>query len=435
MTSGNAITRNRPRNRKSAKAGESAHRRRILLLADFAYASGRGIASGIIRYLSAHSGIDLLLHGRTSEMPAMRKDLIPVSGIDGIVTCFGDDMAFMRKWLEAAPGVPAVLANVPRNWAPPEGRRYASIFCDHAAVAGAAAELLVRHGLAEFGYVGSRYPHAARTWDAERREAFRAALAERGFRVAEYLPPDGTDADAELASFASWLRALPKPCGILVSDDIRAMHVLNVCRAEGFAVPEQIQVVGVDNDELICGNTSPTLTSVEPDFEGCGRRAAETILAMMEPNEKWKMKNGKVATAEGSAAVPAEQTFGVRRVEQRMSTTDMHGSVNRAVRARKWLRANFSRKLEVSHVAARLGCSARVLQISYKAVFGRSMRDDLIDMRLEHARKLLADTDIPVYLIPERCGSDAPHHFLRMFKARTGMTMLQWRRNTPADPR
>ena len=406
------MTSNRPRNRKSSGTRDAVHRRRILLLADFAYASGRGIASGIIRFLSAHSGIDLLLHGRTSEMPAMRKDLIPVSGIDGIVTCFGDDMAFMRKWLEAAPRVPAVLANVPRNWTPPEGRRYASIFCDHAAVAGAAAGLLIRHGLTEFGYVGSRYPHAARTWDAERREAFRAALEERGFRADAYSPPDGADADRELASFASWLQALRKPCGILVSDDIRAMHVLNVCRAKGFAVPEQVQVVGADNDELICGNTSPTLTSVEPDFEGCGRRAAATILAMMD-GRKYER----------------ETTFGVSRVEQRMSTTDMHGSVNRAVRARKWLRENFRQKIGVSQAAAQLGCSPRVLQISYKAVFGRPMREDLIDMRLEHARKLLTDTDIPVYLIPERCGSDAPHHFLRLFKARTGVTMLQWRRS------
>jgi len=385
-------------------------RRRVLLLADFAYASGRSIASGIIRFLSALSGIDLLLHGRTSEMPAMRKDLIPVSGIDGIVTCFGDDMAFMRKWLEAAPRVPAVLANVPSNWTPPAGRRYASILCDHAAVAGAAAELLVRNGLFEFGYVGSRYPHAARTWDAERRDAFRATLVGRGFHVADYSPPDGADADEELASFAAWLRTLPKPCGILVSDDIRAMHMLNVCRAEGIAVPEQVQVIGADNDELICGNTSPTLTSVEPDFEGCGRRAAETILAMMD-GRKYER----------------EATFGVRRVEQRMSTTDMHGSVNRAVRARKWMRDNFREPVEITLAPAQFGCSARMLQISYKAVFGRTMREDLIEMRLEYARKLLSDTDIPILKIPERCGFDAPSHFLKLFKARTGMTMRQYR--------
>lgn len=390
---------------------KTSRRHRVLLLADFAYASSRSIASGIVQLLSARPGVDLLLHGRTSEMPTMRKDLIPASGIDGAVMCFGDDTDFMCKWLEAAPRIPAVLANVPRNWTPPPGRRWASIFCDHAAVAGAAAELLVRNGLSEFGYVGSRYPHAAWTWDAERREAFRVALAGRGFGAAVYSPPEGTDADAELAALAAWLRALPKPCGLLVSDDIRAMHVLNVCHAEGIPVPERVQVVGADNDEWLCGNTSPSLTSVEPDFEDCGRRAAETLLAMMD----------------GVEARPF-QTFGVRRVEQRMSTTDTHGSVGRAVRARKWLRDNFREPVGVSDAAAQLGCSERMLQLSYKAVFGRTMKEDLLEMRLERAKRLLSGTGIPVLRIPERCGSGTPSHFMKLFKARTGVTMLQWRR-------
>ena len=289
------------------------------------------MASGVIRFVSVHPGIELLAQGHTSEMQTMEEGMIPVSGIDGIVSCFGSDMDFIRRILEAAPRVPAVFASVGRVVAPLKGRRSAAIFCDHAAVA----------------------------------------------------------------------------------DDMRAMHVLNVCRVCGMAVPEQIQIVGADNEEWICAHTSPTLTSVEPDFEGCGQRAAETLLRLM---------------AAGPDSVPAEQTFGVRRIEQRMSTTDMHGSVNRAVRARKWLRDNCGESFEVRQVAAHLGCSTRMLQLSYKAVFGRTMHEDLIEMRLERARKLLADTDIPVLRIPERCGSDAPNHFQRLFKARSGITMLQWRR-------
>ena len=110
-----------------------------------------------------------------------------------------------------------------------------------------------------------------------------------------------------------------------------------------------------------------------------------------------------------------------------MSTTDMHGSVNRAVRARKWLLDHCDERVEVAHLAAHLGCSTRVLQFSYKSVFGRTMRDDLIDMRLERAKKLLADTDIPVGRIPESCGSGVPNHFMQLFKARVSMTMLQYR--------
>lgn len=124
-------------------------RRRILLLADFAYASGKAVASGVIRFVSVHPGIELLAQGHTSEMQTMEEGMIPVSGIDGIVSCFGSDMDFIRRILEAAPRVPAVFASVGRVVAPLKGRRSAAIFCDHAAVADAAAELMVRHGLAE----------------------------------------------------------------------------------------------------------------------------------------------------------------------------------------------------------------------------------------------------------------------------------------------
>ena len=397
------------------KADKRQRRRRILLLADFAYASGKAVASGVIRFASVHPGIELLVQGHTSEMPTSEEGMIPVSDIDGIVSCFGSDMEFMREVLAAAPTVPVVFASVGRVVAPLEGRRSAAIFCDHAAVAAAAADLLVRHGLEQFGYAGSRHALAASTWDAERGAAFRAAIERRGFRSAVYSPKAGLPPDEEHAALAAWLRTLPKPCGVFVSDDMRAMHVLNVCRVCGLAVPEQIQVVGADNEEWICAHTSPTLTSVEPDFEGCGHRAGETLFAMMEG---------------GTAAlqVPAEQTFGVRRVEQRMSTTDMHGSVNRAVRARKWLQDNCGEPFGVRQVAALLGCSMRTLQQSYKSVFGRTMHEDLIEMRLERARKLLSDTDVPVLGIPGRCGSDAPNHFMQLFKARVGMTMLQWRR-------
>ena len=399
------------------KANIQQQHRRILLLADFAYASGKAVASGVIRFVSAHPGIDLLLHGHTLEKPLMRSGLVPDSAIDGVVSCIWLDNGFLRRLRDASPPVPIVFASLPRGWSPPKTGPSASIFCDHAAIASAAADLLVRHGLTEFAYVGSRYEEAARTWNSERREAFQAALAVFGFRAEVYSPPKGVDADAELAALASWLRVLPKPSGLLVSDDIRAMHVLNICRTEGIAVPEQLQVVGVDNEEWICDHISPTLTSVEPDFEGCGRRAAETLIAMME-----------------GRGYEREATFGIRRVEQRMSTTDMSGSMNRAVRARKWLLAHCGERVEVAQLAAHLGCSTRVLQSSYKSVFARTMRDDLINMRMERAKKLLADTDIPVGRIPESCGSDVPNHFMQLFKARTGMTMLQWRRNTPADP-
>ena len=393
------------------KTTKRQRRRRILLLADFAYTSGKAVAAGVIRFVSSHPELDLMLHGRNSETTLMQKGLVPVTGIDGIVSCFGNDLDFMRDQLDSVPGVPVVFASLPRGWTPPTGRHSAAIFCDQSAVSEAAAELFLRHGLSEFGYVGSRNEEALRTWDAERRDAFRDFLVARGFRTSVYLPPSGADADAELASLTVWLRSLPKPCGLLVSNDIRAMHVLNTCRTEGIAVPEQIQVIGADNEEWICDRTFPSLTSVEPDFEGCGHRAAETLLAMMDGGP-WER----------------EQTFGVKRVEQRMSTTDIHGSTNRAVRAREYLRTHSSEPLSTVRLAAILGCSPRLLQLSYKAVFGCTVQEDLLETRLNLARKLLAENRVPICDIPERVGFESPFHFMKLFKKHTGMTMLQWRK-------
>ena len=75
-----------------------------------------------------------------------------------------------------------------------------------------------------------------------------------------------------------------------------------------------------------------------------------------------------------------------------------------------------------------IGCSPRLLQFSYKAVFGRTVQEDLAEARLAMAKRLLSDRRIPVCDVPGRVGFESPGHFMQFFKARTGMTMLQWRR-------
>lgn len=408
----------RMRTKKSKSQDSRPPRRRILLLADFAYASARSVASGVIGAVSARPDATFVISGghpdnKDSEY-AMRRE------IDGVITCESVYDAALRRVLKANPRCPVVFASVVREQVPQEAKgRSAVVLCDNAAVAKAAADFLIRHDLAHFGYVGTRLGQASPSWDRERREAFAAALAARGFSSSAYAPPPSpADADADHAALATWLRALPKPCGVFVSYDLRALAVLNALHAEGIAVPEQVQLVSADNEEWLCEHTSPTLTSIEPDFEGCGRIAAETLFAMIDGG-KWE----------------AERTFGVLRIEQRMSTTDLHGSANRAVRARRLLRAQMCGNVSSESLAAQLGCSRRMLQLSYKAVFGRTVQEDLIEMRLEKAKRMLAGSDIPACEIPERLGFESPDHLMRLFKRQTGMTMLQWRRRARAAGR
>ena len=384
-------------------------RRRILFIGEFAFSSTKTIASGAIRCLQDCPGVTLHIVG---AHPSDEYGKYPVStDCDGVITCGGMENPMARRLARRKPAIPFVFLLDPCNW-PSLRPRSLSIVCDDRAIAAEAADLFVRHDLRDFGYVGSRHEHFNTGWDAARREAFSSRLAEHGFSARAYSPTGRSD-EEESTALAAWLRALPKPCGLFVAYDQRARRVLEICRAEGISIPEQIQVIGVDNESWICESIRPTLSSIEPDFEGAGYRAAGALLEMMD----------------GAGGAAATQTFGVRRVVQRMSTIDAHGSAGRAVRARDYIRTHAGEPFSVPMLAKRLGCSLRTLQLSYRTVFGTTVARDIAESRLDKAMELLVGTDTPVGEIGGLVGFDSQPHFARIFKARTGMSMAAWRRN------
>ena len=384
-------------------------RRRILFIGEFAYSSTKPIASGAIRRLQDCHGVTLHIFG---AHPSDGYENYPIStGYDGVITCCGMWNPMARRLARRKPSIPFVFVVDPCRWPSLESRSL-SIVCDDRAIAAEAADLFVRHDLREFGYVGSRLEHANTGWDAARREAFASRLAEHGFSARAYSPTGRSD-EEESAALAAWLRALPKPCGLFVAYDQRARRVLEICRAEGISVPEQIQVIGVDNESWICESIRPTLSSIEPDFEGAGYRAAGALLEMMD----------------GAGGAAATLTFGVRRVVQRMSTIDAHGSAGRAVRARDYIRTHVGEPFSVPMLAKRLGCSLRTLQLSYRTVFGTTVAGDIAESRIDRAKELLESSDTPVGEIGKLVGFASQPHFARVFKARMGMSMAAWRRN------
>ncbi len=383
--------------------------RHILFAADFGYSSARLLMSGVVSRLVSRP--DVVLHVRGAHPADVDSLYAPDPDIDGVISCVGSEDPFMRKLLSRRRPKPVVFVSVGRGKT--AIRRRSPVFeCDDAEIGRAAAALLLRHDLAEFGFVGARMESSWAGWADMRRDAFVAALAERGFPAAVYeSAPASGGTVADTAALAAWLKALPKPCGVFACYDVRAMHVLNVCRASGIAVPEQVQVVGVDNEPWICEKTSPTLTSIEPDFEGAGWRAADAVLAMMGPDAKLEVENVK---------------FGVRRVMQRMSTTDAHGCAGRAVRARDYIEDHATERLAVSAIAKKLCCSVTTLQTSYKKVFGITVSDEIATAKVDEAKRLIS-ADTPLDEIPELVGYESPRHFKRVFKGRTGMSMSQWR--------
>ena len=408
------------------KHGEE--RRRILFIGNFAFSSTKTIASGAIRRLQDCPDVALHIVG---AHPYDEYGKYPVStDCDGVITCCRMENPMARGLARRKPAIPFVFVLDPCRW-PSLRPRSLSIICDNRAIAAEAADLFVRHDLREFGYVGSRHENANTEWVTARREAFASRLAEHGFSTRAYSPTGRSD-EEESAALAAWLRALPKPCGLFVAYDQRARRVLEICRAEGISVPEQIQVVGVDNESWICESIRPTLSSIEPDFEGAGYRAAGALLEMMDgakANAQCTMRGAQCDSARGPGFVPAVETFGVRRVVQRMSTIDAHGSAGRAVRARDYIRTHVGEPFSVPMLAKRLGCSLRTLQLSYRTVFGTTVAGDIAESRLDRAKELLEGSDTPVGEIGKLVGFGSQPHFARVFKARMGMSMAAWRRH------
>lgn len=212
---------------------------------------------------------------------------------------------------------------------------------------------------------------------------------------------------------ARWIAALPKPCGVFAANDMRARDVLEACRAAGVDVPRQVMVLGVDDEEFVCRQTRPSLSSLLPDFDQGGFLAAELLVALLS-----------------GGPVPAEKrTFGVRGIVERLSTSDPNEAGRMVGRAEEFIRENAaSGGVSVCDVAKAAGASVRLLQKNFRAATGTTVSEALRDARLRRVCELLELTRTPIGRMAELCGFGDDCHLKKLFRKRFGMTMRQWRR-------
>ena len=171
--------------------------------------------------------------------------------------------------------------------------------CDQSAVSLLAAQHFLDSGLKNFGFCGRR--HGAHPGLDERGEAYVRKIRDAGYTCAEFRSNDtgfGDDWKNEMRLMAGWVRKLPKPIGIMAANDEKGLQLLEACRLCGAAVPEDVAVIGVDNDIPLCDLAIPPLTSVDPNAEKVGYEAAVLLDEMMA---------GKKTAARGKLVAP----FGV----------------------------------------------------------------------------------------------------------------------------
>lgn len=288
-------------------------------------------------------------------------------------------------------------------------QRQSSVRHDSKLIAETAAEHFLHLGLTQFAFVGSV---PAFGWSATRAEAFRAGLAKAGFVCRTYQPLHAEDWGLERRHMETWLKALPKPCGLMAAVDLRAKQVLDTCRTAGIRVPDEIAVVGVDNDATICENTTPTLSSVLPDFEGGGYLAAELLDRLLRGFQK----------------KPVYLSYGVRGLVQRQSSMYLRQSDSLIASAIEFIRLNACAGITVPDVVQQMNVSRRYAERHFRAACGHSILDEIQHHRLERVCALLHGTNLPIREIGERCGYDTEIYLKVLFKKRFGLTMRDYRK-------
>lgn len=353
-------------------------RPRVALVVETSLAPGRDILRGVAQYVRTHRSWSVIHEPRAIEhlLPSW---LDRWNG-DGIIVRIRDHRIARAIAAKRIPTVD-VFGLI-------EGLSFPVVHVDDNAIGHLAAEYLLNRGFRRFGFFGIE----GENWSERRRQAFGRRVAAAGYRCLTHSVSGETAREErwennELA-LSAWLESLPKPAGIMLATDQLGPHTLEACRRVGIAVPDELGVIGVDNDYPLCEVSDPPLTSVRPDHRRVGFEAARLLDQLM-----------------CGAQRPASPIYCPPRGIFARASTDTLAIDDVAVTvALRYIRQHGCEPIDVDEIVRKVPASRSVLQRRFRALLGRSIHDEIIRVRLERARELLERTNLPIAEIAERTG-------------------------------
>ena len=330
----------------------------------------------------------------------------------GVVVDCGQNC--LREPPKELAGVPLVCidADVDPEASPGPGRavRTGYVLTDARALAHLAAETLLRRNLASYACVTA---NAHLSWSESRRRFFREAIRLNGGVYREFDGQGLAAGDAaRLREFSAWLRNLPRPCGLFVVHDRMAQTVLAALAHCGLAVPDDVAVLGVDDDEALCEGLAPPLSSIRIDFVEGGRRAAGLLADLVVR----KFRAAPVVC------------YGSGRLVPRLSTRALAQPSPSVRAALEVIRRRAAEGLTATDVLPMLGGSRRMAERRFRAATGHGILQEIQEVRFERLLSLLADPSVPLASLPGRAGFTSENNLQRQFKARFGTTLSAYRR-------
>ena len=309
---------------------------------------------------------------------------------------------------KAYSSVPAVYVDPSRL---PAGETVASVRQDPLSVAQLAFDELVGLSPASFAYL-DWVSGTQCAWSRERGQAFAALVASSGkpfFRFGG----EWSRADMVVSQhrIADWLKTWPRPCGLFAANDVTAELALSAAELAGIPVPAELAVVGVDNDRLRCENTSPSLTSIEPDYAEAGRLAADLLKERLDD----------------PGAGLRQVVFAPDCLVRRGSTRALRDAGVGICEAVERIRREACFGLTPADVLRDIPCSRRLAEQRFRQATGRSIGEEIVEARFARVFELLRNPTYPIGQIVSESGWESESYLKRAFKKRTGLSMREWR--------
>ncbi|HZB13996.1 MAG TPA: DNA-binding transcriptional regulator [Chryseolinea sp.] len=380
---------------------------KIILLSDFAEEYNKNILRGITRYSKDHGPWTFC------KMPTYYRETIGIDGIlkwakeweaDGIIGQFYNNEE-VEKFTKA--NIPVIAQDFKER------------FTDIPNITGAynetgrlGANYFLKKGFKNFAFYG----FGNIVWSRERAQGFEERIQEAGFNVHYYEHKD-PNAAVDLwyykpSALSEWLRSLPKPIALMTCDDNQGLHIAEAAKHAGIRIPDEVAVLGVDNDETICELSETPLSSIELDAEKGGYEAAR----LME-----RMVAEKTCCAPDVIVKPTQ-------VVTRHSTDIFASQDKYIVSALKYIHGNLDKNLKVDQVLREVPLSRRSLEKRFMLTTGYPVYEYIYNQRIEKFTQLLLETEMTIFEIALDLGLSDSKNIARQFKQVKGLTPMEYRK-------
>lgn len=377
---------------------------KIILLIETTHAYGQGLIRGIAQYSKCHGpwsfhrespfyGHTLQHKNRVSNLKKIKADGIIVRepSSDEVRELMKLEIPIIISPNIINPDIPTIIPNTKK-------------------IAELAAQHFLEKGFKHFAYCGFE----TMPWSINRNASFVNIIKKNNFNVHSFFLPIKNIVSLNAkdpTKLVKWLQSLPKPVGLMTCNDDMGRAILEICAYSDISVPEQIAVIGVDDDELICDITVPPLSSVALNSEKAGFQAAELMGRLM----RGEKMNGQIIIQEPSRVVPRQSTDVI-------AVNDLD-----VIKAISYIRKYYNEPISVDNVANEVNLSRRHLYKKFVETLGHSVHKEIKSMRIKHICKMLVESDLSIYQITMSLGFTEIEHISRYFQKEKGLSPQEYR--------